>query len=112
SILESLDAELASAENEYQAAFRFLHGRRGPEIANGIIKRAVWQARKPATVGEQSVYQLSQATDDETCESFERDVVGWYLSPGQRALGHLITGESRLFGESVLTTNFDPLIEV
>src|SRR4051812_34794410 len=40
------DAQVAKAENKYQEAFHFLHGRRGPEIANSIIKQAVWRARK------------------------------------------------------------------
>lgn len=109
---ESLDAELALAENKYQEAFRFLQGRRGPEIANGIIKQAVWQARRIASIGVEAIYCPGSETDDETCKASELDTSGWYLSPAHAALGRLIANEKRLFGGSVLTTNFDPLIEV
>ncbi|MDB5596382.1 MAG: hypothetical protein JWM36_3343 [Hyphomicrobiales bacterium] len=109
---EQLDAELAAAENKYQAAFRFLQGRRGPEIASAIIKKAVWQARKSSSNSFDSRYIPSVTTTDEVCHTLDMDLDGWFLSPGHRALGQLIAAQPVLFGGSILTTNFDPLIEV
>jgi len=110
--LHQLDSHLALAQNKYQEAFRFLQGRRGPQVANGIVKRAVLQARKPLGLEEAAQYQPGNETDDETCEAFERDTAGWYLSPAHAALASLITAKPDLFGGAVLTTNFDPLVEM
>jgi hypothetical protein len=107
--LESLNTQLSVAENKYQEAFRFLQGRRGPEITNRLIKRAVWQARKPAI--EEVLYKPSDDTDDETCQVLDNDFAGWYLAPGHRALGQLLGCETGPFRYAVLTTNFDPLVE-
>jgi hypothetical protein len=109
--LQEFESQIASAENKYQEAFHFLQGRRGPEIANSIIKRAVWQARKPR-VGESVPYRPSETTPDETCRLIDQDIAGWHLSPTHVAFGQLAVNARDEFGSSVLTTNFDPLIEV
>ena len=110
------DAQLAAferalacePENRYQAAFLFLQGRRGQQTANEIIRHAVLAARCPPL--EPS--QLAQVTDDESCRRLELDGSGWVLPPGVESLGRLIAGYPGRFGGSVLTTNFDPLIQV
>jgi hypothetical protein len=94
-------------ENPYAAAFSFLHGRRGQQTVNEIIRTAVLRGRHPDT--RNSDLDL---TSDENCRYLEFDVEGWGLGRGVEALGKLVTSYSTRFGRCVLTTNFDPLIEV
>ncbi len=90
----------------YQAAFTFLLGRRGQRTVNEVVRKAVILARsKPDTA-------TSFLTSDEVCRYLDSDVPGWVLTPAVEALGSLISGYPERFGKVVLTTNFDPLIEV
>ena len=107
----ALDRDLSGSDNRYQEAFRFLLGRRGPQAPGQIIRRAVSAARDRAAIGG-SGYVLDGATTEEACRGFEADVSGWHLTPGARAVGELAVGHPRTFGQTILTTNFDPLIEV
>ncbi len=108
-----LDRALTEHENRYQAAFTYLLGHRGQQAANEVIKRAVWKARKPVIASEKTtVFSPTAATSDETCRSLDSDYEGWVLPPGITALGGLLAGYPDRFGRSVLTTNFDPLLEV
>ena len=105
-----LETDLSLAGDlRYQTAFAFLLGRRGQHTANEIIRRAVCAARstQPETVD----IPQNQATIDEECRLLEYDVSNWILTPGMEALGKLIAGYPGRFGRSILTTNFDPLIE-
>jgi len=110
--LDEFDKSLQSQPNAYQAAFWFLLGRRGQQAANEIIKRAVWKARTAVPTGVSNAYAPSANTLDETCRALDTDVDGWVLTPAVEALGRLVTGHPEPFGKAVLTTNFDPLIEV
>jgi tetratricopeptide (TPR) repeat protein len=96
--------------SRYQTAFGFLQGRRGPQAASEIVRTAVYLARKPdvAVGGEYQAPKLS----DERCRYLDSDLNGWVLSPGVDSLGKLLAGFREQFGKAVLTTNFDPLIEV
>jgi tetratricopeptide (TPR) repeat protein len=110
---DELDRSLQSSTNPYQDAFHFLLGRRGPQAANGIIRAAMSQARLPIyTSGALNTYKLSAYTDESTCRFFDGDKAGWSLSPGVQALGELAVQYPDRFGQTILTTNFDPLIEV
>jgi len=42
----------------------------------------------------------------------EADLSGWHLNPGTEALGKLVAQFPNHFGKTLLTTNFDPLLEV
>lgn len=107
------EATKASGAQNYQAAFQFLQGRRAPGVANDIIRKAVWKARKPVTtVDGAAVYSPSTNTSDETFRIADKDIEGWYLSPAHAGLGQLATAHPEIFGHSILTTNFDPLVEV
>jgi hypothetical protein len=107
------DKALDEYGNRYQNAFTFLLGRRGQQAANEVIKRAVWKARKPIITSDtSSVYLPTADTSDETCQSLDNDFEGWLLTPGMNALGQLLAGYPDRFGRAVLTTNFDPLLEV
>ena len=101
----------AAGPNRYQDAFVFLQGRRGQQTANEIVRDAVLAARVfttgpiPAIVG-------NSAANDDSYRLIDLDNRGWVLSPGTEALGKLVTSYPDRFGRSILTTNFDPLIEV
>ncbi len=101
-----LTRELAGSDNPYQTAFRFLLDHRGQQAANSIIRRAVGAARRLGS----TKYLIDGNTDDEGCRGFDLDSSGWALSPGVAALGELAARYPNLFGRTILTTNFDPLI--
>jgi tetratricopeptide (TPR) repeat protein len=110
---EEFDKAIGPAQNKYQAAFFFLIGRRGQEAANNIIKRAVWQARKNTLIGEEALpYLPSSNTSDDACRALDSDLEGWGLPPAAEALGRLASHYPDYFGNALLTTNFDPLLEV
>lgn len=109
--ITELEAALQnSSENAYQAAFRFLLGRRGQQVANEVIKRAVWKARKKVLDG--AGYVPSETTSDEVCRALDSDLEGWVLAPAVESVGRLMAGYPDRFGQTCLTTNFDPLLEV
>jgi hypothetical protein len=89
-----LDAAL-DGQNDYQAAFRTLIDLRGADAADAVIRQAVCLAR------------LAPSASDPA--GLEHDLAGWHLTPGAEALGHLLAAHP---STPVLTTNFDPLIEV
>jgi hypothetical protein len=98
--------EIASSAQPYQAAFSHLIGRRGQTAANNIIKRAVLMARlTPPPLGAASL------TDAE-CDNLDQGAENWNLSPAVSALGKLIALRPKQFGQTILTTNFDPLLEI
>ncbi|HYM77224.1 MAG TPA: SIR2 family protein [Candidatus Dormibacteraeota bacterium] len=96
-------------DRRYQQAFLFLQGRRGQKTANEIVRRAVLASRTPGSgfVGS----NLSGFGDDEY-RQMDLDVSGWSLRAGTDALGKLVARYPERFGRAVLTTNFDPLVEV
>ena len=106
---QSLKEELA---NRYQRAFEFLHGRRGQDVANRIVRTAVWQAldasRWPSCLPE----TLPDDADYDICKTIEGEVDAWILPRAVDLLGNLLATYPDTFGKAVLTTNFDPLIEV
>ncbi len=107
-----LHEQLAGAANPYQAAFRFVQSRRGQSTINDIIRRAVIRARRLPADGTTSNYSISNSTPESLCVQFDEDVSGWHLTPGMVSLGQLASGWPERFGGTVLTTNFDPLIQV
>jgi tetratricopeptide (TPR) repeat protein len=50
--------------------------------------------------------------DESQLTKLEQDLDGWSLSAGVKAIGELCCAYKEAFGSVVLTTNFDPLIEV
>jgi hypothetical protein len=95
-LLEGFDAALADAPHRYAAAFRYLIDRRGPDAANAVVQAAVEQARA-APIGD--------------IERAHLETSSWHLPAAVRALGAYIAGD-RPHPVTVVTTNFDPLIEV
>lgn len=110
--LSALNRALRTAGvRQYQAAFEFLQGRRGQQIANEIIRKAVLAARLPG-MGFAEIQSESQSATDDACRLMASDTQGWFLSPATEYLGKLAANYPTRFGKSILTTNFDPLVEV
>jgi hypothetical protein len=110
---QEFDEILQKSENKYQAAFLFLIGRRGQAGANEIIKRSVWRARKDTSIGEKGPsYLPGDSTTDEACRALDSDLEGWALPGAASALGQLVSYYPNWFGTNLITTNFDPLLEV
>lgn len=109
---EALERELTKAGSKaYQAAFSFLQGRRGQHIANEIVGKAVLGARVPTSLSIPIDF-ANQSTAETACQTLDLDTSGWHLNPGVENLGRLATDYADVFGNVILTTNFDPLIEV
>lgn len=104
--LHTFEEALANAQGrKYQAAFRYLQGTRGQSVANELVRRAVLKAR-------QSELSIGQDLTDGACRLLESDRDGWHLNPGLLSLGKLISIQPQIFGGAILTTNFDPLLEI
>ena len=106
------ESVIEESANRYQRAFEFLHGRRGQDVANRIVRTAVWQALDannwPSFLPRTSPHDA----DSDTCGSLEKEVGAWVLPRAVDLLGNLLVTCTDTFGGAVLTTNFDPLIEV
>ena len=98
--------------NQYQKAFMLLHARRGQDVANTIVRTAVWQALDtnawPPTLPKKSPHNADSAT----CQALEDEVKAWVLPRAVDMLGKLLVTHQETLGRMVLTTNFDPLIEI
>jgi hypothetical protein len=108
----ALERELSrSGQRKYQAAFSFLQGRRGQQTANEIVCKAVLAALRPDTAVP-AIDFSDQAAAEGVCRTLQADVPRWHLNPGTAALGKLAAEFPNQFGETLLTTNFDPLLEI
>lgn len=108
-----LDDVLSVASNRYQEAFSFLLARRGQNVVNNVIKKAVWKARKTIPGDTSSApYVPDSSTSEQMCIEFDEEFIAWSLTPAVESLGKLAAYQPEIFGQCVLTTNFDPLIEV
>lgn len=95
---------------KYQQAALFLEQYRGQDRLNYIIRLAVLTAC-PGMTQEQRV-ALARRNDEKALKDVERDASLWKLTPAVEALGgilHLLPEERR---GPVITTNFDPLLEI
>ena len=107
------DQEVKGASaDRYRAAFNFLQGRRAQEDVNKIVRSAVWQALDGASWPTDLPEVSPQDADDAMCGELEKRVSAWVLPRAVDILGNLLVSYSDTFGGAVLTTNFDPLIEV
>ncbi len=108
--LAALDLRLGSSDNRYQTAFEFVVGREGQDTANLIVKRAVAQALTSPANGSWAdrIGYLSP----EELNTLDHDGNVWNIPPAIDAIGALIARYPERFGKLVITSNFDPLIEV
>ncbi len=99
--------------NAYRTAFGLLQGYRGQDTANRVIRRAVLEAREVrADPRELLDAALSIKGFKEACRAIQSDSRNWHLNASLADLGRLLARYRPKFGTVVLTTNFDPLIEV
>ena len=106
---QSLEGESA---NQYQKAFTLLHKRKGPDVANRIVRTAVWQALDANAWPPHIPKKSPQDADPTTCQALENEVKAWVLPQAVDILGQLLAAQPNPLSKTVLTTNFDPLIEV
>lgn len=92
----------------YQQALEVLQAFR--EDPTRLIRRAVLMDRIVEDL-EEEVEQVVRG-DLSACDLFENDLENWHLATGLEALGKIIAGAPDVFGRVVLTSNFDPLIEI
>ncbi|SRR6266545_1087326 len=89
----------------YSAAMRYFTAVRGPVELNRLIQSAVLKAVHRGT-------RVSIVPTTEELKELERKHQVWSLNAGIEVLGRLIWSRRDLFPGPVLTTNFDPLIEI
>ena len=98
--------------HRYQRAFEFLHGRRGQDVVNQVVRTAVWRALDakawPAILPDTT----PSDADPATCNALDKHPIAWILPSAADSFGRLLVTCADTFGHSVLTTNFDPLIEI
>ena len=113
---DSQTAFVKSLEGEhsdrYLKAFEFLYGRRGQDVANKIVRTAVWQALDANNWPSNLDHTSPDDADPATCKALEKEVDAWSLPRAVDIFGSLLVTCSDTFGGHVLTTNFDPLIEI
>jgi len=89
-----------SAAARYQTAMQFVVGSYGQDVLNQIVREAVLRARTVPTEAPNRLEELDRSTE------------GWGLPPAVEALGHIVAQHLPSFNVPLLTTNFDPLMEV
>ncbi|MEH6575419.1 SIR2 family protein [Pseudoalteromonas distincta] len=94
--LSHLDRSQSS--EKYQNSFAFVRDWVGQDAVNDVVRTAVKKARVGSAI-EIEPFKL------------DRDIEGWYLPAGTKALGDLISSQEKFSG-TLLTTNFDPLLAV
>jgi hypothetical protein len=97
------------AMKRYQDAFGRLSVF-GPDAVNRVIRRAVLGAlRNPPDASDREALETG---DFERCKALDEDGDRWVLGPGVASLGALVAEYPQKFGQVLLTSNFDPLIEI
>ena len=110
---EQLDRKLVDASSmQYQQAFQFLHARRGQDIANRIVRTAVWKSLDLTRWPHRIPRVAPQNANSAICKALEEDVNAWILPKSVDDFGRLLVTCFDTFGKTVLTTNFDPLIAI
>lgn len=104
---------ISASDNSYISAFEFLIPRRGQNAANSVVRSAVWNSRAPhRMLDDITNYKPDENTAAQSFLSLEADWDSWYLTPALTAIGTLASTYSDFFGHTIITTNFDPLIEI
>lgn len=96
-------------ERQYQAAARFLIERAGLPHLNRVVRGAVLRARSPRLPLELAREYVG---DEQRLKELEEDVGGWALPQGLRAVGQILALIPPEVRGPVITTNFDPLVEI
>lgn len=110
--LQASGAELSAGNPEplgYQEALELYRQHRGQRGLDELVREAVLEA---CNGGDPQEIAAARGGDFDACRRLERTPGAWALPPGVEALGRLIADCPDTFGTAVLTTNFDPLVEV
>src|ERR1022692_4960329 len=97
-----------TSQDRYHRALEIL--RAYEEDPTRLIRRAVLTDRVLAD--QDDLIKLTIQGERSALSKLEGDIGNWYLTPGLEALGKIIAGRPDTFGKVVLTSNFDPLIEI
>lgn len=106
----NLEAALASdSADRYQAVMGCLQQELGEEGVDQIVFKATTQSLQP-----QGAKMPRYALDENKKFRVPMDEVPecWWLPPAAKAIGRIIAENGIYFGTDVLTTNFDPLLEM
>lgn len=98
------EAIAAETGNRYQRGFEILIKFAGQDIANKVIQQAVLCSRFNT--------DLPKDIPSEVWTILENDTRGWWIPPACEHLAELILKHPKRFSRVILTTNFDPLIEI
>jgi tetratricopeptide (TPR) repeat protein len=102
--IEDLENEIAVTQiHPYQQAMQYLLTTNGPDVVNRVVQEAVLQAHlnPPA---------IASLTDD-LCGQLELDLSNWCIPRGLESLARILANAPNQ-SNAILTTNFDPLIEI
>ncbi|GAA0726322.1 SIR2 family protein [Dactylosporangium roseum] len=110
---EELDARAAPIE-VYLAYRRVFTARRSPGEFDVIAQQAVLAGYRAPDLASSplATHGIWQRVDLRLGERVENSLDWWELPAGVRAVGRLLAWRPDEFGNSVLTTNFDPMLEV
>jgi hypothetical protein len=105
-ILQSIRDRLGDSNIQtYQEGFERLDAEFDPDEPNRIIRHAVLKAYSGAA-------EIDSNSPSEFLEHLEENVANWYRPAVLRALTILVYMHPKCFGRTILTTNFDPLIQI
>ena len=105
------DASPADKYGQYQTLLDSTHG---PSTFDRVIQHAV---RKAYSLKSQPQLTQALAEDpwlslDPFAAAMERDLDGWHIPIGLDSFAHIVATHRERIGRMVITTNFDPLIEI
>jgi hypothetical protein len=98
-------SESASNSEKYQASMSALLSAFGQDELNNVIIRAVLNSMKNKVVHNSAVFEINPA-------SLETEYQNWYLRSGVDSLGEMYVDFNEIFAGPILTSNFDPLLEI
>ncbi|HEY5709803.1 MAG TPA: SIR2 family protein [Solirubrobacterales bacterium] len=97
---------------QYQAAAEILLGLRGQQALNMTVRSMVLNAHKPSINGLASGQLTADDFDEDYCVAAERDLHDWIVPGAVQSLASLLLSRLTDHDGLVLTTNFDPLVEL
>ncbi len=90
-----------------------MYGSRGPAFVTKVLLRAIARSLKPDCSLLSAPLDLNNVDDhSDKYQELERDTEAWHLPRASDQLGQLVVSFPDIFGRTILTTNFDPLIHI
>lgn len=99
----------------YQEVFARLKNVISPEAPNRVIQRAVLMSRygSPDAINFDSFWDFSQSAEyHRALDRYSQTSNDWHIPNPTKSLARLCSLYPRTFGNTVLTTNFDALLEI